>query len=111
VTPDVLFLPSAGRHGPIYLAHNKEYEIFHKDLKGDLLRVIERPHKNAKLSREGRRSLLAKFKGAIFRRSRPPFPTSSFSECTEIIGLRTFREFSNESWLIRLKNQKGRYKA
>lgn len=62
VTPEVLFAPSLPAR-TIYLAHNKEYKIFLKDLKGELLRVIERLHRNVKLNQEGRRRLLAEFKG------------------------------------------------
>ncbi len=50
VTPEVLF--ALGRTArTVYLAHNKEYKIFNKELKGELLRVIEMPHKVIKLSR------------------------------------------------------------
>lgn len=82
VTPDVLFDLNRSKV-TISLAHHKEYNIFHKDLRGELLRVIERLHEIIKLSREGRRRLLAHFKGgnvmAIEGAARDPFERGGLS--------------------------------
>ena len=58
----------------IYLALNKEYKIYAKNLKGDQLRVIEAAFRPIGLSSKGRKRLLSKFKGGDLRSIEAAFP-------------------------------------
>jgi len=73
VTPDIRYtIDIASR--TIYLIHNQEYKIYVKSLKGDILRVIERPHRAVGLNNEGRKKLLSKFKGGDLKSIEAAFP-------------------------------------
>jgi hypothetical protein len=58
----------------IVLAHNKEYRIFVKSLKGKILQVIERPFRLARLNSEGRKKLLSRFKGGNIQAIENAYP-------------------------------------
>lgn len=58
----------------IYLLHNKEYKIYVKSLKGDILRVIEKPHRAIGLNSKGRKKLLSKFKGGDLKSLEAAYP-------------------------------------
>jgi len=58
----------------IYLALNKEYKIYAKNLKGDQLRVIVGPFRPIGLSRKGRTKLLSKFKGGDLKSLEAAYP-------------------------------------
>lgn len=73
VTPDIKY--SIGRQQKvIFLAHNKEYKIYVKSLKGDNLRIIERPFRPARLNSEGRKKLFSKFKGGNIQAIENAYP-------------------------------------
>lgn len=73
VTPDIRYAVNRSSK-TIYLVHNKEYKIQVKSLKGDILRVIERPYRAIGLNSEGRKRLLFKFKGVDLKSIEAAFP-------------------------------------
>jgi hypothetical protein len=73
VTPDIRYAVDRSPK-TIYLVHNKEYKIHVKSLKGDILRVIERPYRAIGLNSEGRKRLLSKFKGGDLKSIEAAFP-------------------------------------
>ncbi len=73
VTPDIRYAVDRSPK-TIYLVHNKEYKIHVKSLKGDILRVIERPYRAIGLNSEGRKRLLSKFKGGDLKSLEAAYP-------------------------------------
>jgi hypothetical protein len=73
VTPNIRYAVDRSSK-TIYLAHNREYKIHVKSLKGGILRVIETPHRAIRLSSKGRKKLLSKFKGGDLKSLEAAFP-------------------------------------
>jgi hypothetical protein len=73
VTPNIRYAVDRSSK-TIYLVHNKEYKIHVKSLKGDILRVIEKPHRTIGLSSKGRKKLLSKFKGGNLKSLEAAYP-------------------------------------
>ena len=73
VTPNIRYAVDRSSK-TIYLVHNKEYKIYVKSLKGDILRVIEKPHRTIGLSSKGRKKLLSKFKGGNLKSIEAAYP-------------------------------------
>jgi hypothetical protein len=73
VTPNIRYAVDRSSQ-TIYLVHNKEYKIHVKSLKGDILRVIEKPYRAIGLNSTGRKKLLSKFKGGNLKSLEAAYP-------------------------------------